>query len=85
MRVTSSSPPRSTRQPTVIDGARVLSRRPLRYDDGADATRDRPAHVRAGSGCAFVDIPGVGRRLAVVQDDAHFIALVNATRGTTSR
>ncbi|OGQ24069.1 MAG: hypothetical protein A2138_11290 [Deltaproteobacteria bacterium RBG_16_71_12] len=58
--------------------ARVLSRRQLRYTDGADASRDRPAHVRAGSGCAFVDVPGVGRRLAVVQDDARFIALVDA-------
>jgi hypothetical protein len=63
------------------EGLRVLSRRPLRYDAGADAGADRPAHVRAGSGCAFIDIPGVGRRLAVVQDDAHFIALVDVTRG----
>jgi hypothetical protein len=80
MRVTSSPPTPSTRPPAIADGARVLSRRPLRYDDGADATRDRPAHVRAGSGCAFIDIPGVGRRLAVVQDDAHFIALVDVDR-----
>lgn len=61
--------------------ARVLSRRKLRYSDGADAARDRPAHVRSGSGCAFVDVPGVGRRLAVVQDDARFIALVDV-KGT---
>lgn len=56
--------------------ARVLTRRKLYYSDGADPARDRPAHVRAGSGCAFVDVPGQGRRLAVVQDDARFIALV---------
>jgi hypothetical protein len=55
----------------------VLSRTPLRYDAGADANSDRPAHVRAGSGCAFVDIPTVGRRLCVVQDDANFIAVVD--------
>lgn len=82
MRVTSSAPSTPLRSPTGTgDGVRVLSRRPLRYDKGADATRDRPAHVRAGSGCAFVDIPGVGRHLAVVQDDAHFIALVDVDRG----
>lgn len=57
--------------------ARVLSRRELRYSAGADASRDRPAHVRSGSGCAFVEVPGLGRRLAVVQDDARFIALVD--------
>lgn len=57
--------------------ARVLTRRKLFYSDGADPTRDRPAHVRAGSGCAFVDVPGRGRRLAVVQDDTRFIALVD--------
>jgi hypothetical protein len=54
-----------------------LSRRPLFYTAGADASRDRPAHVRAGSGCCFVEVPGKGRRLAVVQDDAGFIALVD--------
>ena len=57
--------------------ARVESRRALRYEAGADVDTDRPAHVRAGSGCAFVDVPGVGRRLAVVQDDCNFIALVD--------
>lgn len=57
--------------------ARVLSRRELRYSAGADTSRDRPAHVRSGSGCAFVEVPGLGRRLAVVQDDARFIALVD--------
>ncbi len=56
--------------------ARVEQRRALRYDDGADVHTDRPAHVRAGSGCATITIPGLGRHLAVVQDDANFIALV---------
>lgn len=49
----------------------VRSRRPLRYDEGADAALDRPAHVRAGSSVSWV-----GGRLAVVQDDASFIAIV---------
>jgi len=49
---------------------------PLRYAAGADHAFDRPAHVRAGSGLAWV-----GERLAVVQDDANFIALVDPTTG----
>lgn len=51
--------------------ARVTSSRPLFYKDGADSSTDRPAHVRAASGiCAFAG------RLAIVQDDAAFIALL---------
>ncbi|HET6231001.1 MAG TPA: hypothetical protein VFE05_13090 [Longimicrobiaceae bacterium] len=53
--------------------ARVVRRTPLLYATGADAALDRPAHVRAGS-----SIVRVGRRLAVVQDDANFLALVDA-------
>jgi hypothetical protein len=60
--------------PTVL---RVIDRHALRYTAGADAATDRPAHVRAGSACCFVDVPNKGRRLAVVQDDANFIALVD--------
>jgi hypothetical protein len=60
---------------------RVVARRRLLYAEGADASRDRPAHVRAGSGCTFVDVPGLGRRLAVVQDDAAFLALVDPKSG----
>ena len=52
--------------------ARIVARSPLRYATGADATLDRPAHVRAGSSLAWV-----GDRLAVVQDDANFLALVD--------
>jgi hypothetical protein len=44
--------------------------------EGADAGEDRPAHVRAGSGLAVL-----GNRLAVVQDDANFVALVDPVRG----
>jgi hypothetical protein len=55
--------------------ARIRARWQLRYADGADASLDRPPHVRAGSGCVLLPqcSPPV---LAVVQDDAHFIALV---------
>jgi hypothetical protein len=49
---------------------------PLRYAAGADDALDRPAHVRAGSGLARV-----GARLAVVQDDAAFVALADPATG----
>jgi len=52
--------------------ARVVRSIPLLYADGAYAALDRPAHVRAGSGIAWI-----GGLLAVVQDDANFIALVD--------
>jgi hypothetical protein len=52
--------------------ARILRTAPLLYTEGADPELDRPAHVRAGSGIAWV-----GNRLAVVQDDAAFLALVD--------
>jgi hypothetical protein len=52
--------------------ARVVRSTPLLYADGANPALDRPAHVRAGSGIAWI-----GGVLAVVQDDANFIALVD--------
>lgn len=52
--------------------ARVVQLMPLRYADGPDRALDRPAHVRAASG-----IDWAGDRLAIVQDDANFIALVD--------
>lgn len=52
--------------------ARVVAHWPLNYAAGADATVDRPAHVRAGSSLAWA-----GDRLVVVQDDANFLALVD--------
>jgi hypothetical protein len=56
--------------------ARVVRRVEMRYAGGADHTVDRPAHVRAASGIAWV-----GSTLAVIQDDAHFIALVDPATG----
>lgn len=56
--------------------ARVVRSIPLLYTDGADPALDRPPHVRAGSGIAWI-----GGLLAVVQDDSNFIALVHP--GTT--
>lgn len=52
--------------------ARVSRRWPLRYRLGPDAEQDRPDHVRAGSGLALWH-----GQLAVVQDDALFVGLVN--------
>ena len=46
------------------------------YADGALAAEDRPEHVRAASGLTWV-----GDRLAVIQDDASFLALVNPETG----
>lgn len=57
--------------------ARVVRRRPLFYARGADASLDRPLHVRAGSALARIG-PGA---LAIVQDDASFVALVDLARG----
>jgi hypothetical protein len=56
--------------------ARVATRTPLLYSAGPDASLDRPAHVRAGSALARL----AGGRLAVVQDDASFVAILGAGR-----
>src|SRR5688572_3038814 len=57
------------RDPTLA--ARVIRAGVLWYASGADASWDRPAHVRAGSG-----LTRLGGRLAVIQDDANFVAVV---------
>lgn len=57
--------------------ARVVWMEPLRYTMGANAELDRPAHVRSGSGLAFVSASD----LVVVQDDASFLAWVNGDTG----
>lgn len=56
--------------------ARIVRTVPLVYADGADRALDRPAHVRAGSGLAWI-----GGALAVMQDDANFIALADPATG----
>ncbi|HEX6371249.1 MAG TPA: hypothetical protein VF006_20190 [Longimicrobium sp.] len=56
--------------------ARIVRTVPLVYADGADAALDRPAHVRAGSGLAWI-----GGALAVMQDDASFVALADPATG----
>lgn len=59
--------------------ARIIGSRALRYDEGADASIDRPPHVRAGSSLAWI-----GTHLAVVQDDANFLAIVDPVAGGVS-
>jgi hypothetical protein len=56
--------------------ARVLRSHALHYHEGADASTDRPAHVRASSGVVWA-----GSRLVVIQDDANFVALVSPDDG----
>jgi hypothetical protein len=51
---------------------RLSAETALRYAKGADTRRDRPGHVRAASGLAWL-----GKRLAVIQDDANFVASVD--------
>jgi len=68
--VTNVAEVRAVRDPQLV--GRVVGRRALRYSAGADPGADRPAHVRSGSGLAWA-----GARLAVVQDDAAFLALVD--------
>jgi hypothetical protein len=56
--------------------ARIVRRVPMHYTHGADAATDRPAFVRAASSMAWV-----GDRIAMVQDDVNFVALVNPADG----
>lgn len=59
-------------------GARVIKRTALHYSRGEDPSLDRPSHVRAGSALAMLlGRSPEERRLAVVQDDACFVAIIN--------
>jgi len=61
---------RAVRDPTLQ--AIVLKSTPLLYQEGANLDVDRPSYVRAGSSLSWF-----GDRLALVQDDANFLALVD--------
>lgn len=52
--------------------ARIRARTPLVYSDPASSALDRPPFVRAASGIAWF-----GGELAIIQDDASLIALVD--------
>jgi len=55
----------------------VISRLPLHYATGEDTAQDRPAHVRAASSITWID-----HRIALVQDDTNFIALLQPGDGS---
>jgi len=59
--------------------AHVINRRALRYTDAATPFDGRPRHVRAGSGLNWV-----AGKLAVLQDDALFIGLVDPVSGAVT-
>jgi hypothetical protein len=67
-----SEPRRAEVDPALT--ARVTARHPLHYVTGVDAALDRPAFVRSGSSLASV--PG---GIAVIQDDANFLAVFDPT------
>lgn len=52
--------------------ARVVSERDMSYNDGPSDEHDRPPHVRAASGLSMFK-----EYLAVVQDDANWLALID--------
>src|SRR5262245_27235494 len=52
--------------------AKVRQRWALYYTAGEDRHLDRPAHVRAGSG-----LTRLGNRLALIQDDANVVAIID--------
>jgi len=56
--------------------ARILRSVPLLYAEGADESLDRPAHVRSASGLTRVE-----GRIAAVQDDANFVAVIDPATG----
>jgi hypothetical protein len=56
--------------------ARVVRSVPLLYAGGADPGLDRPAHVRSASG-----LVRAGGRVALIQDDASFVALADPATG----
>lgn len=56
--------------------ARLTSRSTLHYTGGADLGLDRPAHIRGGSSLAWV-----AGRIALIQDDANFVALIDPWSG----
>ena len=71
-----TNPRRIVSTPDKALGARIVRRVQMHYATGADERLDRPAFVRAASSMAWV-----GDRLAMVQDDVNFVALVDPATG----
>ncbi|WP_133364908.1 DUF6929 family protein [Qipengyuania sediminis] len=59
--------------------ARVVARHAMTYREGPSEHEDRPAHVRAASGLA-----AFREYLAVIQDDANWLALIDSNQQVTA-
>jgi hypothetical protein len=59
--------------------ARVVARRKMTYREGPSENDDRPPHVRAASG-----LSAFREYLAVIQDDANWLALIDAEQQVTA-
>lgn len=59
--------------------AHVVSRQDMTYREGPSEDEDRPPHVRAASG-----LSAFREYLAVIQDDANWLALIDAERQVTA-
>jgi hypothetical protein len=59
--------------------ARVIAARDMTYRDGPSDEDDRPPHVRAASG-----LSAFREYLAVIQDDANWLALIDADQQVTA-
>ena len=59
--------------------ARVIARHEMSYRDGPSDEDDRPAHVRAASG-----LSAFREHLAVIQDDANWLALIDSDQQVTA-
>ncbi len=67
----------SSRNPNLH--ASVTARRPMIYRNGPCDLEDRPAHVRAASG-----LSAFNEYIAVIQDDANWLALIDADERITA-
>lgn len=59
--------------------ARIVARHAMAYCDGPSAAEDRPPHVRAASG-----LSAFREYIAVIQDDANWLALIDADQRVTA-
>ena len=59
--------------------ARVVARREMTYREGPSDEADRPPHVRAASG-----LSAFRESLAVIQDDANWLALIDSDQQVTA-
>jgi hypothetical protein len=59
--------------------ARVIARHEMSYSDGPSDEDDRPPHVRAASG-----LSAFREHLAVIQDDANWLALIDSDQQVTA-